>query len=495
MKMPAIYLDDFDQFLSNGLAVRGDFPDIPGTTDKWVLVENVCGAHNRRLLCASAHDGVPNLVFQPKVRGRFAIHVSFFNLEYHVRDIGIYVRMGDDPHFARFVPERVEPVFQNVLFKVADLNESSRIEIGAMGTRVFLNCIKLVPVEPVALPKPTGRLIGICDTPVNLREHRPVGREAASMVRLHKDAGFDLILWKVLKVVCEYPTKVGVRRDMGVPYDTLRQAVDEAKKIGIDLYGWFRISNEDSKKDGLFGPTTPFHLAHPEKRQVSKSGVVRPRMSFAYPEVRQHKIDMIKEVVAYGVDGICIDVLRQPPMALYDLPLVEAFIQETGQDPRQMPGDGTEEWLKFRCEPFTQFLREARAAMDKLAGRRLPLMVRTFDQPWRNMQAGCDVEAWLDEKLVDSILFAPHLPVAEFPPRIGLCDWVSLVRRRACVFGQVWRYGSTRDAEILAGELYDQGAQGIAIYESEMAIQRPSLWGILWRFRRPDRLCRLAAGT
>jgi len=492
MSKSTIFLDAFDPFLSNGLAVRGDFSDIPGTTDKWVLVDNVCGARNRRLLCASAHPGVPTLIFEPKVRGRYAINVSFASPENHVRDIGIYVRFGNDPHFARFVPERVEPVFQDVLFKVADLDESSRIEIGAMGTRVFLNAIKLVPVEPVTLPKPTGRLIGICDTPVNLLEHRPVGREAASMVRLHKDAGFDLILWKVLKVVCEYPTKVGMARDMGVPYDTLCQAVDEAKEIGIDIYGWFRISNEDSKKNSLFGPTTPFHLAHPEKRQVTKTGIVRPRMSFAYPEVRQHKIDMIKEVVAYGVDGVCIDVLRQPPMALYDLPLVEAFIKKTGQDPRQTPGDGTEEWLKFRCEAFTQFLRETRIAIDNFAGRRPPLMVRTFDQPWRNLQAGCDVETWLDEKIVDSLIFGPHLPTAELPPQIDLREYTTRAQGRAEVFGQAWRYGSTRDAEILAGELYDQGVQGIAIYESEMAVQRASFWENLWRYRRPETLRRPA---
>jgi hypothetical protein len=282
---------------------------------------------------------------------------------------------------------------------------------------------------------------------------------------------------------------------MGVPYDTLRQAVDEAKKIGIEFYGWVRINNEQNEYkgsggadgSGLFGPTTPFHLAHPEKRMIRKDGGMTPRLSFAYPEVRRHKIDIICEVAAYGVDGICIDVLRQPPMVEYDLPLVEEFKSRTGQDPREMPGHGTEEWLRFRCEAFTQFLRETRAAIDKETGRRLPLMVRTFDQPWRNLQAGCDVEKWLDERIVDSILFAPHLPTANnSPTSLDLRDYIQLAKGRAPVFGQVWRYGSIQDAEILARDLYKQGVHGVAIYESEVAVQRPSMWENLWRFRRPE---------
>ena len=48
------------------------------------------------------------------------------------------------------------------------------------------------------------------------------------------------------------------------------------------------------------------------------------------------------------VDGLMIDVLRHPPMVQYDKPLVDAFIAQTGEDPRQMDGHGTEAWLRFR---------------------------------------------------------------------------------------------------------------------------------------------------
>src|SRR5688572_15863458 len=142
-----------------------------------------------------------------------------------------------------------------------------------------------------------------------------------------------MVMWKAYSVRCEYHTKVGEQRSYsytdderrgrpaGTPidptraltgvgallsrYDTMRQAVDVAHEIGLPIFGWARINNEFDSAD-QFGPTTPFHFAHPEAFQRDRDGAKRPQLSFAYPEVRRHKVDILCEIASYGMDGILV---------------------------------------------------------------------------------------------------------------------------------------------------------------------------------------------
>jgi uncharacterized lipoprotein YddW (UPF0748 family) len=212
-------------------------------------------------------------------------------------------------------------------------------------------------------------------------------------------------------------------------YDTMRQAVDEAHKAGLKIYGHARISNEFARPHHQFSPDTAFHKANPDKFMDTRHGDKHCKLSFAHPEVRRHKIDILCEIAAYGMDGIAVDVLRHPPMVSYDLPLVEAFIEQTGNDPRQMESDGSEEWLRFRCQAFTQFLREARAALDEQAGKRFPLFVRTVVQQWRYLHIGCVVETWIEDSLVDGIIFGPHVATAgNYPDTMNLRPYIAMAR-------------------------------------------------------------------
>jgi hypothetical protein len=49
------------------------------------------------------------------------------------------------------------------------------------------------------------------------------------------------------------------------------------------------------------------------------------------------------------------------------------------------------------------------------------------------------------------------------------------------VWSQVWRYGSMAQALELAKQAYDAGAQGVAVFDSELAILRPNCRESLWR--------------
>ncbi|MBI4023855.1 MAG: hypothetical protein HY360_02675 [Verrucomicrobia bacterium] len=507
---PAIYLDDFQSFLNGGQAARAP------AGGKWQLMKNCWGARRGELLHAGPDTGAPTLVFDPGVKGRHAVFIGAYSpgtMGLAAREIyGIWVRLSADPHWTFLAPERVKPCYQEIYFKSAEL-DGLRIEIANFDKNSSLDYLKLVPVRSPPFFAPRGKVIGLLDFADDADESKPARFEAGSAVRRHAEAGYNLIVWKAYAVRCEYHTKIGEQRThsyadneilggnqpvdsikplTGVgrllqQYDTMRQAADEARKVGVEIYGWARISNEFSKPNHQFSATTPFHKSHPEAIQRNRDGSPTPRLSFAYPDVRRHKIEILCEIASYGMHGVCVDVLRHPPMAAYDLPLVEEFLNKTGRDPRQMENDGEEEWLRFRCGAFTRFLREARAALDRQADRRYPLIVRTDDQLWRNLHIGCDVEQWINEKLVDGIIFGPHCGgAADYPEEMDLTPYIGMAQGRVKIYGQVWRYGSGNHAEMLAKNLYRQGVDGVAFYESNATVSRPSLRERIWRFGRPD---------
>ncbi len=511
---PAIYLDDFSPFVKAGQAAR------EGGVGKWHLQGGWWGARHSQLLVVAPDSGAPVLSFDPGVRGLHAIYIGGYSPG-RVRGgeqepNAIYVRLSGEPHFTNLQPERGEPCHQEMYFKTVDLT-GARLELGAFGKNSMFGHIKLVPVTRPSLPPVQGRTIGILDFADDADLSEPPLFEAGSAIRRHAEAGFDMVMWKAYAVRCEYHTRVGEQRSItysdteiaqrpagdaidparsmrGVggllkKYDTMRQAVDEAHKLKLPIFGWARISNEFSKPNHQFSATTQFHKDHAEMVQRYRDGKPSPRLSFAYEEVRQHKREILCEIAGYGMDGILVDILRHPPMAQYDAPLVEAYQKRTGRDPRTMENDGDEQWLRFRSEPFTQFLRETREALDAQAKRRYPLWIRTMDQPWRNLQCACDIETWLAEGLVDGIIFGPHNATGDnYPDSIDLQTYLKLAKGKAQIFGQVWRMGAGTQAEALAADLYRQGVDGVALYESNLAATLTSLRERLWRFGRPGSL-------
>lgn len=505
----AIYLKNIEGFSADGLIAPESAAGDHG--GKWILLRGRHGALNSELLFSPAGKHASPLVFKPGLKGHYAIFLGQFcprnAHDWQSADrVGLYIRLQRDRHYTLLFGRTND--YEESHFKTVELSPYDGIEVASFDRAAFFDFIKLLPVEKPVLPAKTGRLIGMCDFGDDAALSFPRGFEAGSCVWRHAEAGFDAILWKAYSVRCEYHTRVGEMREQAAGaggyslgdclqhYDTLQQAVDEAHKAGVGIYGWARIANEFApRQDGSthahpgFMPTTNFHLANPDKVMLRKDGAPSPKLSFAYPEVRRHKTAILCEIASYGVDGICVDVLRHPPMALYDKPLVDEFIARTGLDPRLMDGDGSGEWLKFKASAFTAFLRETRAALREQAGSRMKLMVRTMELPWRNMVAGCDVRGWIEEGIVDEIIFSPHIPTAEcFPQRLDIKNYVDMAGDRVGVFASVWRYGSPIEAEALAADCYAQGARGVMFYESNAAVETPVLRENLWRFSRPGSL-------
>ena len=227
---------------------------------------------------------------------------------------------------------------------------------------------------------------------------------------------------KVTELIGDGVTEFPRRGDKQV-YDTLRaiadsgvnltQAVaDACHEAGLLCYGSLRMNGD--YPPSWMGESLPrmlnskFWWDHPEFRVRGLKGEDRTKLSYAFPEVRDFKLRILREVAERDIDGINLDFLRHPQFFGYEEPLIKAFKERFGQDPRELKADDAR-WLQLRADVMTEFVRSVRAMLDdagKRKGRHLGLSARV---DWREYRAwGCDIERWLKDGLLDYLVLAQH---------------------------------------------------------------------------------------
>jgi hypothetical protein len=227
-----------------------------------------------------------------------------------------------------------------------------------------------------------------------------------------------------------------------------------------------------------------FFTEHPEWHDEREDGRASPSLCFAFPEVRAHKIAILCEAAAYGLDGLLIDTLRHPPIVHYHRVMVAAFREEYGEDPPREPetqmewgavdnrtGERWERWFRFRARYFTQFFRELRAALRTNGLGHLPIHIRVA--PRRFLHDGADLEALLAEQLVDGVVANRYhtdtldherlYPVVR--DRVPICAICDTVR--------------PDQLKLLLDLERDLRLAGVGIYESEWAIHEPEHRAVL----------------
>ncbi|MBM3740093.1 MAG: hypothetical protein FJW39_30420 [Acidobacteria bacterium] len=180
--------------------------------------------------------------------------------------------------------------------------------------------------------------------------------------------------------------------------DPIRVALEYSHDVGLEFHATYRpagfhypVPEDEWTTGGLYDK-------HPEWRGRDKQGRPTPRLSYAYPGVRQAVLGFIKELLAYPVDGICIAYNRRPPLVEYEPPVLEAFTRKTGLDATKLD-DRDPRWLKSRAEVLTAFMRELRS----LAGRKTVTAI-VMGSEAENLLFAMDLEAWIAEGLVDTIV-------------------------------------------------------------------------------------------
>ena len=253
--------------------------------------------------------------------------------------------------------------------------------------------------------------------------------------------------WQYSPGYIDLPPEETLQRFRQIDYthfDTLRLAVAIGHELGLEIYAWMSINEDDH---GL-GYTSRFTREHPQFRWIRRNGLpYHSQLSFAFPEVRAYKLDLVREMLAYDIDGIFLDWIRTGDIRDnpqsdeqgvadfgYEQPNIDAFREIYGLDPRQL-SNNDERWIRCRAKPITEFMRQVRVLLTAEATKKLPLLAMV-QHPWsyrgvlqemitENMPAWvrrmkgnrvdgalngllCDIRTWADEQLVDGLVVAGY---------------------------------------------------------------------------------------
>jgi hypothetical protein len=150
-----------------------------------------------------------------------------------------------------------------------------------------------------------------------------------------------------------------------------------------------------------------FVVEHPEFDCVDRDGEPYRMLSYAYPEVQQHAIDMLMQTVEYGADGVTL-ILHRGVMTLFEEPVIKLFQERfPGVDPLTLPLN--DERLKsVHCEIMTGLLRRLRQTLDAFSAahnrERIAINAITHYSLDDNRRYGIDLKCWSEEKLIDSFV-------------------------------------------------------------------------------------------
>ncbi len=198
--------------------------------------------------------------------------------------------------------------------------------------------------------------------------------------------------------------------------DPLEACVRHAHKHGLKVYPEVTIF------DSLYyAPPTEFFQQHPEYTWVSRDGKkhIPGVPCYAYPEVRQYRVEQMKELCAYGIDGIKLCPRSHSPWPGrnagggnegsrgygFNEPVVAEYVRRYGKDPRQIKPDSLDElrFVQLKGDFLTQFLREVKE-VTAAAGKKLTLVVDgNMTDPVTANWMYIDADTLARERIVDEL--------------------------------------------------------------------------------------------
>ncbi len=231
---------------------------------------------------------------------------------------------------------------------------------------------------------------------------------------------------------------------------------------------------------------------HPEWAKRDADGVPANGWSLAFPEVRQYWLSLMSEALEYGIDGLQLHLNRTFPFVLFEHPVIEAFREEHGIDPRELDYYDPRR-LQHCAEYLTAFLREIRGLLDQRPNRQLGVTVSgvqdRYDQnaEFDSLRYGCDVEGWLREGLVDYVM-----PTPEIDPTV-LRKWRGIGGDAVRIWPDLSKTaGLPEECARLAEKYYEAGADGLSLWGGERRTARVSEWAAVRLLGHRNLLGRIA---
>ena len=445
-----VYLTEMDRCLpATSLARDADH-------GKWRVLEYHSDQLSGKLIVAGGETEAPPVRLPLGVRGWHAVSIGAWRLKdwnLHGMSAQLLVRLSGEETFSIVrlptKPPPTEPVagwhnwiggeeLSECFWKIVDLSDRdlelgqpSWIETGRQGAQIT-RChaanaayVKLVPLTgaevrsfeadatraTVPLYAHNDVSMAHSNTPEELRRH----------IEPFADTDFTRIYWEGAMGDLSYyfqtrnrtPEAPGReeffnafgrgeaaswRRWRALGADPLKVAADATRARGLEFHVCHRLGGFHlAPVHDYWNHGDPLYKRHPEWHGRDRAGNATPRLSFAFPEVRQHVIDTYREMVPYGIDGVCLLYNRRHPLVEYEQPLIDGFREQHGSDPRQLDADDPT-WLRYRAGVLTTFTRELQEALQ------LPITAVVMSSEQENLANGLDLRAWVEAGLVDTLV-------------------------------------------------------------------------------------------
>lgn len=272
---------------------------------------------------------------------------------------------------------------------------------------------------------------------------------------------------------------------------SLRAALAFAKQNDMVIYARLGMNRHYSGQAGG-GMCSQYIAAHPEWMERHRSGQVDgTKVSFAVPEYRAERIAVLLEAAQLGAHGLCLDFCRQPPLVRYHPLLLDPWLKAGRDDPRQMRAGSPAflAWAQHRCDFVNLLMRDLRKQLRKLEKeeqRKVYVMARVPEATLElNLMEGIDLRTWLKEGWVDEIALDP-LWIWDFDYPDTARPYVDLARAHGVKMhggvNTVTGKGVTANARAFlerTARNYDEGADGIALFQTDAVLLDPALKALL----------------
>ncbi|MAE63513.1 MAG: hypothetical protein CMJ18_04515 [Phycisphaeraceae bacterium] len=221
-----------------------------------------------------------------------------------------------------------------------------------------------------------------------------------------EDAGVNILFPSIYY----YDFDLAAKQYSGKESDTWKRHADAAHRGGMKMIPSLAMAIDNPPDSKMADKTPAWVRDHPQFTEKKRDGSPsRPygsiNLSWGYPEVRAYKVEAVRRgVIRTGVDGVLLDYTRYfGPETGYSDIIVKQFKEKTGRDAFKIPIDDPE-WLRFRADYITLFVRDLRKAMDGLEPRR-EIWACVDPDPQRCLRMSMnDWQEWAELGYLDGVL-------------------------------------------------------------------------------------------
>ena len=420
MNKEILYTDLYEAFEPKSQMTLSDEPK------KWQVVPYEAESFSGNLLISAWSSSTGTLTLDPKLSGWYKIMLIF--PDYKASDL--YIKLsGDDTFSFRNSPASRVETMSEVFYRCADMT-GQNLMITTEGKReryAHIAGVRFVPMsdEDVkaykeSISNPANKRMYVCDDMNNhpLRNKMLTPEDWYEVVAMYDNSDVEWISPELFEFDAWYvPSHYSVANNGYTYYDALKKVTQKAHEKGIKIAPCIRM--------GHWGIGYPHCLdkmgdefadAHPDMRCVDRNGDITSAMSYAYPEVRRHRIDQLLKMARCGADAVSLAACRGVPFVLFEKPVADEFYSLYGEYPYELPLDD-ERLNKLHCEIMARLFRELREALDNEFGKnKIQIHLVGLHTVDANSYVGLDVEKLANEGVLDAILPHPRRIYEEYDP-------------------------------------------------------------------------------